>query len=227
MDDSAWEVVKQTVDDDIRAIERRAEREAILTRWRDWKDALDNDTPTRRAWIRDLMVARAEAGRIEPALRVGPATAHLVAKAIVLVLHFVEAAGEAGARWDRLGHGRSLRTIALQTWSGPPGRARPRDIDRTVQEVLDGETADAVFLTGVGCSATEALNLSMADTPRSWASIAAPRHPKVLLTNPPALRDAVAAGIPALKKLVGEAMRAANWREDALTEAIAEVSAAK
>ncbi|MDP2308687.1 MAG: hypothetical protein Q8P18_21885 [Pseudomonadota bacterium] len=223
MDRVNWIILTGRVEDLIVQEPDEPHRNALLERWERWKTDLDTDPSSRNAWVAALMVAQGEAGRVAGSVRVGPATAHLMADTVLMVLRIVEGSGEPDARWNLISAGRELRTLALKEWSGDPESGGPRPVTRTVRDVLKHETADAVLLAGVEASESDVLGLSIADSQKQGASIAAARRPGLLLTSSYAWNLAVEDGPAAVRTFVAAALAKAAWREQSVEQAVAEL----
>jgi hypothetical protein len=143
-----WNRITARVSDHLRQIPLSLRTELNI-RWTSMKAELETAPAKRDQWLRSMMHPKAERRSIRSELRVGPATAPLLAKAILYqlaVLAALEAPVTAIDGFDET----TIQTLALRTWSGPmESERRVYELAEKPMSLLGKETCSILILPQV------------------------------------------------------------------------------
>jgi hypothetical protein len=190
MHTKTWELVCEAVERKISRMDRTALRDAIEARWHDWKPILDADIPKQKELCRAMLHPNAEGQEIQAELRLGPKTVPLIADGFHLLLVVAVCFNDEPNTWENIDGQFSINVKALCYWSGPAGyKRRVRKLDEDgVSNLLGREPAKILVLSKVDASASEILDVSLAEAHSMASSMASTYKPTLVITNSAKLR---------------------------------------
>lgn len=191
-----WELVCISIQRKIHDMESTELRDAIESRWGEWKTSLDSDVLKQKEVCRSMLHPDAEGEEIEAELRIGPKTVPLLVDGFYWLLVIAVCFNDTPNSWDIIDGQTTIKVKALCYWSGPAGqRRRVRKLDDDgIEHLLGKEQSKILILSKVDASSSEILGDSLAEDASEADSIASAHRPILLITNSPRIRKLVRAG---------------------------------
>jgi len=189
-----WEHIVENVSGRIRSLSSPLITH-IQRRWDHIKEELDANTDRRQKILCSMMHPGAERRTIKAELRVGIATATLLAEGIFYQLIILEALGAPDDNFEEIS-GASIQTIALSTWSGPMEitTRRVRKLSENADALIGKQLCDLLIMPQSDASLDYLARKDLASTKGGDSSLAAGRQIRTVVTGIPDLRQHIESG---------------------------------
>ncbi len=196
MHSKTWELVCESIQRKIHSMDGTELRDAIETRWQDWKTSLDSDVPKQKEICKSMLHPNAEGEEIHAELRIGPKTVPLIVDGFYWLLVIAVCFNDTPNSWDIIDGQTTIKVKALCYWSGPAGQSRRvRKLDDDgIENLLGKEQSKILILSKVDASSSEILGDSLAEDASEANSIASAHRPILLVTNSPRIRKLLRTG---------------------------------
>jgi len=209
-----WHLVKKKVNTIISASIPGEVRDAVEHLWHTWRKEIDGDRSLQLTLMADMLHAKVEGESNLGMLRAGPRTVHLLADALVMLLHLAVGHDHATPTWNAFGSSVSVRTVALQWWAGPhqlPGQVRrffDFDPGGDREMFLGKETARLLVLPQAAMPESVVRNKSLAEGKSDGDRMGDARMPRTVVTRSIAFQQAIEKNtLASLKRYVNKVLQ--------------------
>ncbi|WP_433851550.1 ABC-three component system protein [Stenotrophomonas nitritireducens] len=191
MDAVVWAQIVDKIEPRLAAIQDPDLRREMYQLWEAWRDELAQNVELRASLFARMMYAPGEKRIHAKALRVGPRSTDLLTDALETLLFVAVGLDVNNPSWQQFGTFGDVNVIALRRWSGPSDQAATvcELPSHGLTALLGADTSSIVILSGVEDSASEVLDVGLADDADATMSMATPRRPRMLVTRSSSTRQ--------------------------------------
>lgn len=164
-------------------------------RWDSLRSALDDNPDRRQQLFRSMMHPKAERQNLPADLRVGPATAAILAEAIYFHLIVLTALGAPNDDFEEYS-GIKIQTLALMTWSGPMETTtrRVRKLSENADQLMGKQPCAMLIMPQVDATLDYLVSSNLASTIGGDNNLATGRQIRSVVTGIPDLKKHIENG---------------------------------